>query len=59
MVDFQRILDIVNILKADATLGTVAQSGQIPVGVTQFAVHMTNIAMRNGVLMSGKPNSSS
>ena len=56
-MDFQRILDIVNTLKTDATLDTVAQSGQIPVGVIQCAVHMTNIAMRNGVQMSGKPNS--
>ena len=59
MVDFQRILDIVDTWKTVAILDTVAQSGQIQVGVTQFAVHMTNIAMRNGVLMSGKPNSSS
>ena len=59
MVDFQRILDIVDTLKTGAALGTVAQNGQIPAGITRHAVHTTNIAMRNGVLMSGKLNFSS
>ena len=59
MEDFQRILDIVDTLKTVAVQVTVVQNGRIPAGITRHAVHTTNIAMRNGVLMSGKLNFSS